>query len=75
MTMLGARAAEGLLDQHLLDGAVRLGHVAADQDAFAQGQAVGFHGATAAQGGGESRGGGGVVEGARARGGDAVLAP
>ena len=73
MTMLAPARAKGPLDEDLLDGAVGLGHVAADQDAFAQRQAVGFDGATSAQRGGKARRGGGVGEGARARGGDAVL--
>ena len=52
---------------------VRLGHVAADQHAFAQRQAVGFDRATAAERGRESRGRGGIGERAGPRGGNAVL--
>ncbi len=69
----GARAAEGLLDEDLLDGLVGLGHVVADQDAFAERQTVGFDGATSAERGGEARSGGGIGEGAGAGGRDAVF--
>ena len=65
--------AKGLADEDVLDGLVGLGHVAADEDAFAQGEAVGFDGAAPAQGGGEARGGGRIGEGAGARGGDAIF--
>ena len=67
-----AGGAEGLLDEHVVNGGGRLGLVVAEQDALAQGQAIGLDGAAAAEGGGESAGGLGVGEAAGPGGRDAV---
>ena len=44
-----ARRAEGFADQDFVNGLVRFGDVGANQNAFAERQAVGFHGAFAAE--------------------------
>ena len=68
-----AGLAKGPFHKDLLDGMVRLGHVAADQHSFAERQAVGFDGATATERGGESRSQREIRESACAGGGDAIL--
>ena len=49
MTILRARRAEGFADQDFVNGLVGLRHVRANQNAFAERQAVGLHGAFAVQ--------------------------
>ena len=57
-----ARRAKGLADHDFVHGLFRLGHVGANQNAFAQREAVGFHHAFAASAGGKFLRGGNVVE-------------
>ena len=73
MTMFAPARAKGAFDQDLLDSLVGLGHVVADQDAFAERQAVRFDGATASKRSRKAGRGGGIREGAGARGRDAMF--
>ncbi len=70
-----SRRPEFLLDQHVVDGLVRLRRRMAEQDAFAQGQPIRFDRALAAKFGGEIPGRAGLGENLRARGRNAMSLP